>query len=403
MRGLRENLIINTQPITSTSAELARRLVKNSSAAIGLTTIAGILAGCTIAESTQATTTPTVAPDTIIEGFSTPTPEQTQQPTPELTATPTQEATPQPPSLEGFPGVPVPEQALITSAIEPYARAMGIEPNSVQLQYQQLTDVNGQPFMVATHRLDPNPEQQGEPLEGDYPLLIATQDENGEWGWKRATLKEFAGRLGMNIGTELTGWWFGDGRWREIVGREFNIATIDWGVYWTESEPTQGNFDFTVIDRQLALAEQTDMKVRGHALVFPSVSPDWIRSGNFTRDQLITILNNHISTLVSHYRGRIDEWVVVNEPYIYPYRTNDVFYRIIGPDYIDIAFRAAREADPSARLIYEDTFNHTPDGITTQLTREVVTRLQEQGLIDAVGLQMHIDGASPPTKEEVII
>jgi endo-1,4-beta-xylanase len=93
---------------------------------------------------------------------------------------------------------------------------------------------------------------------------------------------------------------------------------------------------------------------------------------------------------------------VVNEPYIYPYRLNDVFYNTIGLEYIEIAFQAAREADPTATLIYNDSDNHSSSGIITNLSREIVQRLKEEGLIDGVGLQMHLDGSNPPDKDDVI-
>ena len=69
---------------------------------------------------------------------------------------------------------------------------------------------------------------------------------------------------------------------------------------------------------------------------------------------------------------------------------------------MDIAFKAAREADPSAKLIFNDDNNETPDGIMTKLTRETVTRLKSEGLIDGVGLEMHLDGSNPPKASDVI-
>jgi endo-1,4-beta-xylanase len=74
----------------------------------------------------------------------------------------------------------------------------------------------------------------------------------------------------------------------------------------------------------------------------------------------------------------------------------------IGPDYIDIAFEAAREADPSAILIYNDFGNETPGGPTTEYTLETVSRLRSKGLLDGVGLQMHLNGRNPPRISELI-
>lgn len=221
---------------------------------------------------------------------------------------------------------------------------------------------------------------------------------------QRDTLREYASRLGLDIGVEFTGNWFNNLKWRGIIEREFNLAVVDWGIHWPEIEPEQNHFNFAIADRQVIFARQNDMKIRGHPLVVPApdLVPNWLKDGSFSRDQLIEILRNHISKIVTHFKGKIHEWVVVNEPYIYPYRQNDIFHRIIGPDYIEIAFQTARETNPSATLIYNDTLNHASSGITTPLTREVVQRLKAKGLIDGVGLQMHLDAVKPPQKEDVM-
>lgn len=87
-----------------------------------------------------------------------------------------------------------------------------------------------------------------------------------------------------------------------------------------------------------------------------------------------------------------------NEAYI----AGDVFQRAIGSDYVDIAFQTARDTDPSAILIYNDYDNHTISGERTSVTKDIVWQLKAKGLIDGVGLQMHLDGANPPRKEDVI-
>jgi endo-1,4-beta-xylanase len=125
-------------------------------------------------------------------------------------------------------------------------------------------------------------------------------------------------------------------------------------------------------------------------------------NGGFSRTELITVLRDHIAGLVGRYRGQIGEWVVVNEPYLYPVRQEDVFHQTIGPEYIEIAFQAAREMDPTATLIYNDTDNHLDSGLTTGLTRKNLKPLKSKGLVDAVGLHMHLDGARPPRKDRLI-
>lgn len=163
-----------------------------------------------------------------------------------------------------------------------------------------------------------------------------------------------------------------------------------------------GRFNFAWTDLVTSFAVENDMQVRFHALVFPQSVPDWLVNASYTREEMVGILRDAITQVMKHYKGKINQWVVVNEPYIDPYRTDDVFYQTIGPDYIEIAFEAARQADPSGILIYNDSDNHSSAGMTTQLTRDIVARLEPKGLIDGVGLQMHLSGARPPDKQDVM-
>ena len=220
-------------------------------------------------------------------------------------------------------------------------------------------------------------------------------------------LMDVAAKSGMKVGVELTGGQLNNTEWSQTAAEQFNLATIDWGFNWSEVEPTRGNFDFSIADNQIAFAQSNNMEIRGQALVFPGATADWIANGKFSKSELTSILVNHIKTVVGHYKGVVKEWVIVNEPYIDPYRPNDIFYKTIGPNYIDMAFKAAREADPSAKLIYNDSGNESSDptnnnGLTTQLTRETVQRLKSEGLVDMVGVQMHLDADNPPNKQDVI-
>ncbi|MBF6604212.1 MAG: endo-1,4-beta-xylanase [Chloroflexi bacterium] len=228
------------------------------------------------------------------------------------------------------------------------------------------------------------------------------------WSWLGKdgldwTLRELADRIGWRVGVELTGWEFNDQHWQSIVRAQFNQGLLSWGLDWNEVEPARGQYDFSVMDRLVAFAQANGMRVRADSVVFghTSMLPSWLVQGHFSAAQLTAILQAHVRAVVSQYRGVIAEWVVVNEPYVAPYSTDDLFYQALGYDYIDVAFAAARKADPSAVLNFSDTANHTAAGITTNLTMQTVTRLEAKGLVDIVGLQMHLDGANPPDPTDV--
>ncbi len=177
---------------------------------------------------------------------------------------------------------------------------------------------------------------------------------------------------------------------------EFNLAGIYVGMSLTQPKPREFQ-----LGTMIGLANQafkTKREVLIHPLVWANDVPDWLKNGHFSRDELIEIMKAHILTLMKPLTGKKAIFVVVNEAYI----QDDIFKRVIGDDYVDIAFQTARGADPSAILIYNDYDNHTHEGQRTHISRSIVERLKAKGLIDGIGLQMHLDGSRPPDKTDVI-
>lgn len=181
-----------------------------------------------------------------------------------------------------------------------------------------------------------------------------------------------------------------------IQEKEFNLAGIYPGMSLTQ--PGQGHYQLNTMIGLADRAKKANREVLIHPLIWADDVPEWLVESHFSRDELIEITKTHISTLMKALSGRKAIFVVVNEAYI----EGDVFQQGIGTDYVDIAFQAARDADPSAILIYNDYDNHSPDGKRTQISRDIVEHLRTKGLIDGIGLQMHLDGSGAPRKEEVI-
>src|SRR4029453_9112877 len=95
--------------------------------------------------------------------------------------------------------------------------------------------------------------------------------------------------------------------------------------------------------------------IRGHVLVWYTQLPTWLTGGTFRSSELADILSTHIAAVVGRYAGRSAVGDVVNEAVTDDGRFREtVWYQALGPDYIDLAFRAARQADPAARLFYND-------------------------------------------------
>ena len=158
-------------------------------------------------------------------------------------------------------------------------------------------------------------------------------------------------------------------------------------------QPQEGAFDFSKADAMVAWGEAQGLRMRAHNLVWHSQMPDWASRDSQlrSRQEMIDIMTGHIRTVMTHYRGKFAEWDVLNEAVIEDgsLRTASPWYERIGPEYVEIAFRAARAADPSAKLFYNDD-NLGLRGRAQDGVYNLVRDLKAKGLIDGVGFQSHI-------------
>ncbi|KAL3489685.1 endo-1,4-beta-xylanase precursor, partial [Aspergillus germanicus] len=171
---------------------------------------------------------------------------------------------------------------------------------------------------------------------------------------------------------------------------------------WDSTEPSQGTFSFTRGDVIADLAEDNGQLLRCHTLVWHQQLPSWVTSGSWTNATLTAVLQNHITNVVTHYRGRCAHWDVVNEALNEDgtYRTN-IFYTTIGEAYLPIAFAAAAAADPSAKLYYND-YNLEYGGNKAAGARRIVQLIQNAGVkIDGVGLQAHFGVGTVPSRSSL--
>jgi endo-1,4-beta-xylanase len=196
--------------------------------------------------------------------------------------------------------------------------------------------------------------------------------------------------------------WQGDltGEHAFLLSKHFNSVTSENDMKWGPIEPTEGVFNFANADAQVAFAKAHNQVVRGHTLVWHGQNPAWLfrdPSGApmtptpENRALLLQRLENHIRGVVSHFGDDVYAWDVVNEV-IDPaqpdgFRRSE-WYNITGTEYIDRAFRVAREVAPNAKLYIND-FNTTQEPKRTFLLN-LIKDLQSRGVpIDGVGHQMH--------------
>lgn len=185
-----------------------------------------------------------------------------------------------------------------------------------------------------------------------------------------------------------------------IVKSHFNSITPENVMKWEFIHPEPDRYDFAAVDAFVALGEENNMVMVGHTLVWHSQTPSWVfedASGKpVKREFLLQRLRDHIHTVVGRYKGRIHAWDVVNEAVEDDgqYRQSP-WMRIIGKEYIEKAFQWAHEADPNAKLYYND-YNEWYLGRRESVIR-IVRDFKTRGVpIHGIGLQGHWGLDYPP-------
>jgi endo-1,4-beta-xylanase len=181
------------------------------------------------------------------------------------------------------------------------------------------------------------------------------------------------------------------------AAKEFNVLTPENELKFDYIRPTRATFRYTRPDSMLAFATANNMKMRGHTLIFGSQLPAWITTGTWTAADGPVLINEHINDVLTHYKGKIPAWDVVNEALNDNGTIKPTFWStLMGRTYIEQAFKTARAADPAAQLFYNDynieTINAKSDSLLV-----MVQDFKARGVpIDGIGFQAHfIAGASP--------
>jgi endo-1,4-beta-xylanase len=228
-------------------------------------------------------------------------------------------------------------------------------------------------------------------------------------------LKDLAASRGILIGTEFSPDMMMDDRYCGIINHDFNLAYIS---AFTDANLwlSPDTYNFPALDQVVNDAARTGMTLYASHLVWGAtesgVLPDWLKNGNYSKEELLVILENHIKTLVGRYKDRVSIWSIANEaPERDQYQGSDFWFDHIGPEYIEKSLIWAREADPNAILILNGDNNSSPRDTDTTRNIEhmyaMVKDFKERGIpVDRVGMQMHyfLPWGSPvmPVKEDVI-
>lgn len=237
----------------------------------------------------------------------------------------------------------------------------------------------------------------GPESKSDSPIISSPTAEvspTQEVKKEPTTLREWADKTGFKIGIHMNNGYMPTvdlkQQYQILAGKEFNMGLVD--IMWVKNKElivgAPPRDYYPLIATGLGQARSAKMDITGHILFWSdpsSLHPDLIHK-NFTRQETLEIMRQRIKGASEQSMGSFKNLVVVNEAY----KPGDAFQRLVGDDYVDIAFEMAREAFPGVNLVYNDYANHSEkvDSSRLELTHKIVDRLKSKGLIDKVGLEL---------------
>ncbi len=258
---------------------------------------------------------------------------------------------------------------------------------------------------------------QGDTVEEDVKVLDGDNNIDYVVDWTAdyddpTPLRNYADRAKKSIGVAIPSWNIDLNSMSDpktaAIAKEFNIGVAENAMKIDATEPSKGNFTLDHPRKMIDFASRNGMDMRGHTLVWHSQVPSWISSDgkknnhNWTKEQLLEIMRNHINGVAGGLKGQLREWDVVNEcldddqsvvwsnPNGYKMRST-VWYNVIGEEFLDQAFRMAHEADPDAMLYLNDYGVEFMGDPKAEAYYNLVKKLVEKGTpIHGVGLQCHI-------------
>ena len=207
------------------------------------------------------------------------------------------------------------------------------------------------------------------------------------------TLRDAAARYGVLIGAACSPELIErEPGYSQTLAREFNCIVAENCMKFVYLEPERGRFDFIHADTLARFAAQNSIRLRGHTLVWHAQIPAWLTEREYSRTEALDILNDHILGVAGHFRDTVFCWDVVNEALGDEggWRRDTPWFRSIGVDFLDYAFRWAHEAAPDALLVYNDYGMEQP-GVKADACYAMLRDMRSRGVpVHGVGFQFHL-------------
>ena len=195
-----------------------------------------------------------------------------------------------------------------------------------------------------------------------------------------------------------------DPEYRKLALNHFSIWTPENEMKAQFIHSERDVYTFEEADALVETAQKNGIAVHGHALVFGEANPKWMQ--NTPKNELQAVMGGHITSIMRHFKGKVSEWDVINEP-LSEEDTPDnlrrsIWYNAMGKSFIANALRIARAADPDAKL-YINEYGLEEDGERWNAFLNLIKELKADNVpLDGVGFQSHIYEKGDEVNTEVL-
>lgn len=216
------------------------------------------------------------------------------------------------------------------------------------------------------------------------------------------SFRDAAKAKGFRSGIAIQAGEFFDKNAAKIIKENSYIVVYENSMKWQNLRPNKTFWNWNDIDQLIKFAEENNMDVKWHTLFWHQQNSPFV-SSSWTREEALAMMDEHITTIMTRYKGKISEYDVVNEMFEEDgsFRKN-VWYNTIGPDYIEHALIKAHEIDPDTKLYLNEYSNEEYGHPKADAMYKLVKELKEKGVpLDGVGMQLHLDTSYPYNENRI--